>query len=150
VKLFSWIAGVALLLVVLFFLRYSINQGWLMPKVRMAIGLLVGIGLLVLCELRVAVCGDRPVRRCVCSAGIESVRPDLRPAKRVRIWNWYLYMFLISSAAMIMGGLFLSKTQDLLFQGSLRISKLVPAGSAILLFLLLNIEMQTTIPLDPM
>ncbi len=54
VKLFSWIAGVALLLAVIFFLRYSINQGWLMPKVRMAIGILVGIGLLALCEIKAA------------------------------------------------------------------------------------------------
>jgi uncharacterized membrane protein len=38
VKLFSWIAGIALLLAVVFFLRYSINQGWLMPKVRMSGG----------------------------------------------------------------------------------------------------------------
>jgi hypothetical protein len=54
VKLFSWIAGVALLLAAVFFLRYSINQGWLMPPVRMAIGIIVGIGLLVLCELKAA------------------------------------------------------------------------------------------------
>jgi len=54
VQLFSWIAGVALLLAAVFFLRYSINQGWLMPPVRMAIGIIVGIGLLVLCELKAA------------------------------------------------------------------------------------------------
>ena len=54
VKLFSWIAGVALLLAAVFFLRYSINQGWLMPPVRMAIGIVVGIGLLILCELKAA------------------------------------------------------------------------------------------------
>ncbi len=54
VKLFSWIAGVALLLAAVFFLRYSITQGWLMPPVRMAIGIIVGIGLLVLCELKAA------------------------------------------------------------------------------------------------
>ncbi len=54
VKLFSWIAGVALLLAAVFFLRYSIDRGWLMPPVRVAIGVLVGIGLLVLCELRAA------------------------------------------------------------------------------------------------
>lgn len=54
VKLFSWIAGVALLLAAIFFLRYSINQGWLMPQVRMVIGILVGIGLLLLCELKAA------------------------------------------------------------------------------------------------
>lgn len=54
VKLFSWIAGVALLLAVVFFLRYSINQGWLMPKVRMVIGIIVGLGLLAVCELKAA------------------------------------------------------------------------------------------------
>jgi hypothetical protein len=54
VKLFSWIAGVALLLAAVFFLRYSINQGWLMPPVRMAIGIFIGVGLLILCELKAA------------------------------------------------------------------------------------------------
>jgi hypothetical protein len=54
VKLFSWVAGIALLLAVVFFLRYSINQGWLMPKVRMTIGILIGVGLLVLCEIKAA------------------------------------------------------------------------------------------------
>jgi uncharacterized membrane protein len=54
VKLFSWIAGIALLLAAVFFLRYSITQGWLMPPVRMAIGIIVGIGLLILCELKAA------------------------------------------------------------------------------------------------
>lgn len=46
VKLFSWIAGIALVLAAVFFLRYSIQQGWLLPPVRMAISLLVGVGLL--------------------------------------------------------------------------------------------------------
>ncbi len=54
VKLFSWIAGIALLLAAVFFLRYSITQGWLMPPVRMAIGIIVGIGLLLLCEMKAA------------------------------------------------------------------------------------------------
>jgi uncharacterized membrane protein len=54
VKLFSWIAGIALLVAAVSFLRYSINQGWLMPPVRMAIGILVGVGLLVVCELKAA------------------------------------------------------------------------------------------------
>jgi hypothetical protein len=54
VKLFSWIAGIALLLAAIFFLRYSINQGWLMPPVRMAIGIATAIILLVLCELKAA------------------------------------------------------------------------------------------------
>ncbi len=54
VKLFSWIAGVALLMAAVFFLRYSIHQGWLMPPVQMAIGILTGIALLILCELKAA------------------------------------------------------------------------------------------------
>ena len=54
VKLFSWIAGAALLLAAVFFLRYSISQGWLMPPVRMTIGIIVGVGLLILCELKAA------------------------------------------------------------------------------------------------
>jgi hypothetical protein len=54
VKLFSWVAGVSLLLAAVFFLRYSISQGWLMPPVRMAIGIVLGVGLLVICELKAA------------------------------------------------------------------------------------------------
>jgi Predicted membrane protein (DUF2339) len=54
VKLFSWIAGIALALAVIFFLRYSIDHGWLRPPVRMAIGFLSGAALLVLCEWKIA------------------------------------------------------------------------------------------------
>ena len=36
------------------FLRYSIDHGWLTPPLRMAIGLLTGIALLVVCELKAA------------------------------------------------------------------------------------------------
>ena len=54
VKLFSWVAGVFLTIGAVLFLRYSIDHGWLSPPVQMAIGLLVGIGLLVACELEAA------------------------------------------------------------------------------------------------
>jgi uncharacterized membrane protein len=54
VKLFSAIAGIALLLAAVFFLRYSVEHGWLQPAVRVAIGIIVGIGLLVVCELKAA------------------------------------------------------------------------------------------------
>ncbi len=54
VKLFSWVAGIALALAAIFFLRYSIDRGWLMPPIRMAVGLMAGAGLLVLCELKAA------------------------------------------------------------------------------------------------
>ena len=54
VKLFSWIAGVLLVLAAIQFLRYSIEHGWLSPPVRMAFGFAAGIALLIVCELRVA------------------------------------------------------------------------------------------------
>jgi Predicted membrane protein (DUF2339) len=54
VKLFAGIAGVALVLAAVFFLRYSIDQGWLQPPVRVGIGVFVSLALLVLCELKTA------------------------------------------------------------------------------------------------
>ena len=54
VKMFSAIAGIALVFAAVLFLRYSVQQGWLQPPVRVLIGVLVGIALLVLCELKAA------------------------------------------------------------------------------------------------
>jgi len=54
VKLFSWIAGIALVLAALFFLSYSVEHGWLSPPVRASLGLATGVILLLICELRVA------------------------------------------------------------------------------------------------
>lgn len=54
VKLFSAIAGIALVIAAIFFLRYSIEQGWLQPPVRMAIGIVVSLALLIVCELKAA------------------------------------------------------------------------------------------------
>lgn len=54
VRLFSWMAGIMLAIAAILFLRYSIQHGWLGAPVRMAIGVLTGAGLLVVCELRVA------------------------------------------------------------------------------------------------
>lgn len=52
VRLFSWIAGIAMLVAAVTFLRYSIEHGWLSPPVRLAIGIATGIGLLAACESR--------------------------------------------------------------------------------------------------
>lgn len=54
VKLFSWVAGVSLALAAVFFLKYSVEHGWLSAPVRAAIGLLTGGLLIGICELRVA------------------------------------------------------------------------------------------------
>jgi hypothetical protein len=54
VKLFSWVAAVMLVIAAISFLRYSIVHGWLTPPLQMAIGLVTGIALLVVCELKAA------------------------------------------------------------------------------------------------
>ena len=54
VRLFSWIAGIFLVIGAVFFLRYSIERGWLSAPVRMALGLAVGTGLVILCEWKAA------------------------------------------------------------------------------------------------
>ena len=54
VKLFSAIAGIALVFAAVFFLRYSMDQGWLQPPVRVVIGIIVAIALLAVCELKAA------------------------------------------------------------------------------------------------
>jgi hypothetical protein len=54
VKLFSAIAGIALVIAAVSFLRYSIEHGWLEPPVRVAIGVIASVGLLVGCELKAA------------------------------------------------------------------------------------------------
>src|SRR6185436_300848 len=54
VKLFSAVAGIALVLAAVFFLRYSMDHGWLAPPVRVAIGILVAIVLLIVCERKAA------------------------------------------------------------------------------------------------
>lgn len=52
VRLFSWVAGVALLVAGVSFIRYSLEHGWLGPTARAAIGAVVGLGLLVGAETR--------------------------------------------------------------------------------------------------
>lgn len=54
VKLFSWLAGIFLVMGALYFLNYSIQRGWLAAPVRMGIGLAVGAALLGVCELKAA------------------------------------------------------------------------------------------------
>jgi hypothetical protein len=105
VKLFSWIAGVSLLLAAVFFLRYSINQGWLMPPVRMAIGILVGIGLLVLCELKAA--RKYPVTANAMDASAIAILFSTFFAARV-LWNLigavpaFLLMILVTAVAVLL------------------------------------------------
>lgn len=54
VKLFSWIAGIALVIGGVLFLRYSIEHGRLTPPIRMTLGFITGLTLLFVSELRIA------------------------------------------------------------------------------------------------
>lgn len=62
------------------------------------------------------------------------------PPSALALWNWYLYAYLVCAATMICAGWLLSKTEDRIAGGRLKVSGLLPAGGAVLLFLLLNIE----------
>jgi uncharacterized membrane protein len=62
------------------------------------------------------------------------------PRGEMRIWNWYLYTYLICAAAMLGGSRLLARTRDVLKEGIPRLSALLSAGGVVLLFLLLNIE----------
>jgi hypothetical protein len=105
VKLFSWIAGVALLLAAIFFLRYSINQGWLMPPVRMAMGIIVGIGLLILCEVKAA--RKYPVTANAMDASAIAILFSTFYAARA-LWNLigafpaFIFMVLVTAVAVLL------------------------------------------------
>jgi uncharacterized membrane protein len=45
VKLFAWLGGFALFLGAVFFVKLSIEQGWIPPEVRVALGFILGAGL---------------------------------------------------------------------------------------------------------
>src|SRR5450759_4094749 len=47
VKLFAWVGGLALFLGVAFFVKYSFDNNLVPPELRVAIGFVVGVGLLV-------------------------------------------------------------------------------------------------------
>jgi uncharacterized membrane protein len=65
------------------------------------------------------------------------------PRGAYRIWNWYLYTYLVSAAALLTAGRLVQITDDTLVPGASgfpRVRALVASGGTVLLFLLLNIE----------
>ena len=62
------------------------------------------------------------------------------PRAELRIWNWYLYTYVVCAAAMLIAGRVLLRTDDRLQPTLPRISSVLPGFAVILLFLLLNIE----------
>jgi len=54
VRLASAVAGIALVVGAVLFLKISIDRGWLAPPIRVLIGVIAAIGLLVVCERKAA------------------------------------------------------------------------------------------------
>jgi len=72
-----------------------------------------------------------------------ALNPDVfryEPRGELRIFNWYLYAYLLAAASMFAASWWLSTTEDRVASGVPRASRLLPAAGVILLFLLLNIE----------
>ena len=75
-----------------------------------------------------------------------------QPRGAYRIWNWYLYTYLVCAVAMLAGGRLFRGTDDALVGGtqrSLRARSLAAAGGTVLLFLLLNIEIADFYSIGP-
>jgi uncharacterized membrane protein len=72
-----------------------------------------------------------------------AMNPDVllyEPRGSLRIFNWYLYTYLVCAASLFVAGRWLSGTDDRVLAGLPRASHTLTAGGAVLLFLLLNIE----------
>jgi uncharacterized membrane protein len=71
-----------------------------------------------------------------------AMNPDVleyAPRGDMRIFNWYLYTYLICAAALFVAAWWLYRTDDKIL-GTLRLTPLLSGAGVILLFLVLNIE----------
>ncbi|HEX8172057.1 MAG TPA: DUF2339 domain-containing protein [Thermoanaerobaculia bacterium] len=113
IRLFSWIAGIALVLAVVFLFKYSVEHGWLRPAIRAGFGLVTGIALLIVCELRVAR-GYKFTANALDGAGIAILYATLF-ALHVR---WHLWPAAASFGGMLLvtaAAVFLSTRRDSVF-----------------------------------
>jgi hypothetical protein len=62
------------------------------------------------------------------------------PRGELRIFNWYLYAYVICAAAFLVAAWWLSKTDDRIAGLPIRPSQVLPAAAVVLLFGVLNIE----------
>lgn len=65
---------------------------------------------------------------------------DYHTRSEVPVFNWYFYTYLVAAACYFVAAWLLKETDDELFSGAPALSKVLPAGGAVVLFLLLNIE----------
>ena len=62
------------------------------------------------------------------------------PRSDVRIWNWFLYTYVLAAVSFFFAARMLASADDRLLAGWPRLSTVLPAAGTILLWLLLNIE----------
>ena len=72
VKLFAWLGGLGLFLGVAFFVKYSFEHDLIPPEVRVALGFLVGLGLLV-AGVRMAGKAYDVTAQTLCATGVVSL-----------------------------------------------------------------------------
>jgi uncharacterized membrane protein len=65
---------------------------------------------------------------------------EYEPRGATRIFNWYLYTYLVTAVAFFVAARWFAKVDDTIVKGLPRMSHLLPGAAVILLFLLLNIE----------
>jgi uncharacterized membrane protein len=64
---------------------------------------------------------------------------EYHPRSTTPIFNWYLYLYLVSAIALFAAAALLRGTEDRVIAG-LRLTALLPAAATVLLFLVVNIE----------
>jgi uncharacterized membrane protein len=81
-----------------------------------------------------------------------ALNPDVltyEPRGTMRIFNWYLYTYLVCAGSCFAAGGLFSTTDDRLLPGLPRASALLPGAATVLLFLLLNIEIADYFSVGP-
>jgi hypothetical protein len=113
IKLFSWIGGIAFVLAAVFLFKYSVDHGWLRPAIRATFGLITGVTLLVVCELRIAR-NYKYTANAMLGAGIAILYATLFALHgRWHLWpaGWAFFGMLLVTAAAV----YLSTRRDSVF-----------------------------------
>ena len=108
-KLFAWLGGLALLLGVAFFVKYSFDHGWVSPELRVAMGFVLGAGLIV-GGVRLTTKGYTTPAQTLVGAGVVSLYIVTFACNSIYKFEFFgpvptfLLMTLITATAFILAG----------------------------------------------